>query len=344
MMGAALLNAQNNAAFGTQQAGVTAANNLADQQRAASFQAQQAQQQAAYNQTLQGLQAADINSRANIASNLQRGVSEAQAAQIASNEQIAARNAFSSGAESLRGMDLNQSGAWNNYAQTGLSADTAVANILASNADRSLNAAQFNASTEADRQSANAGLQMQTNQLNQAGLNALADRGQAAGFSGFDAERDIVGSDVQAAMDLEAMRAGQYSSAAERRLGAQQSAAAQRSQQQGALINAGASIGAAYLASDKSLKRVGGKVSHDYSKAQSKAWTYKDPDKYGAGEHEGPMANDLPEAVTTKDEDGNLMVDKDRLLMSLAGTIGDIQRKLNEMEPEDEEDEDEEAA
>jgi hypothetical protein len=338
MMGASLLNAQNNAAYGTQQAGVTAANNMADQQRAAAFQAQQSQQQAGYNQTLQSIQAADANARANIASNLQRGVSEAQAAQLASNEQIAARNAFSSGAESLRGMDLNQSGAWNNYAQTGLSADTAIMGVQGDNANRTLGADQFNAGLDADRQSANAGLQMQTNALNSGNLNELASRGQSAGWSGFDAQRDIVGSDVQAAMDLEALNAGQYSSAADRRLGAQQSAAAQRSQQQGALISTAGAIGAAYLRSDKKLKKIGGSVEHDYRKAQSKKFTYKDP-KHGEGEHEGPMANDLPEAVTREDEDGNLMVDKDRLLMSLAGSLGDIQRRLDELNDEDDEDE-----
>lgn len=345
MMGAALLNAQNNAAFGTQQAGVTAANNLADQQRAAAFQAQQAQQQAAYNQTLQGLQAADINSRANIASNLQRGVSEAQAAQIASNEQIAARNEFSSGAESLRGMDLNQSGAWNDYAQTGLAADTAVTNVLEGNANRTLNADQFNIGVEADRRGANAGLGMQTNTLNSGNLNQVADRGQSAGFSGFDAQRDIVGSDVQAGMDLEAINSGQYSSAADRRLGAQQSAAAARSQQQGAVIGALGAAGAAYLSSgsDVKLKNVGKDVSHDYRKAQSKKFTYKNPDKYGAGDHEGPMANDLPEAVTFENDDGALSVDIKKLAMSLAGTVGELQRRLDELSGE-EDDEEEEAA
>jgi hypothetical protein len=140
-------------------------------------------------------------------------------------------------------------------------------------------------------------------------------------------------------MDLEALNAGQYSSAADRRLGAQQSAAAQRAQQQGALISAGGAIGAAYLMSDKKLKKIGGSVEHDYRKAQSKKFTYKDPEAYGDGEREGPMANDLPEAVTREDEDGNLMVDKDRLLMSLAGSLGDIQRRLDELSEDDDEDE-----
>jgi hypothetical protein len=339
MMGASLLNAQNNAAYGTQQAGVTAANNMADQQRAAAFQAQQSQQQAGYNQTLQSIQAADANARANIASNLQRGVSEAQAAQLASNEQIAARNAFMEGSGAIRDRDINQAATWGNIAATGLNADLGMADIAAGNANRTFDADQFNAELDMERRGTNADLAMRTNELNSGNLVGLADRGQSAGWSGFDAQRDIVGSDVQAAMDLEALNAGQYSSAENRRLGAQQSAAAQRAQQQGALISAGGAMGAAYIASDKKLKKIGGSVEHDYRKAQSKKFTYKDPEAYGDGEREGPMANDLPEAVTREDEDGNLMVDKDRLLMSLAGSLGDIQRRLDELGEDDDEDE-----
>jgi hypothetical protein len=236
-------------------------------------------------------------------------------------------------------MDLNQSGAWNNYAQTGLSADAAIMGVQGDNANRTLGADHFNAGLEADRHSANAGLQMQTNALNSGNLNELASRGQSAGWSGFDAQRDIVGSDVQSAMDLEALNAGQYSSAADRRLGAQQSAAAARSQERGAITSAAGSAVAAYIASDKKLKKIGGSVDHDYRKAQSKKFTYKDPEAYGDGEREGPMANDLPEAVTREDEDGNLMVDKDRLLMSLAGSLGDIQRRLDELGEDEDEDE-----
>jgi hypothetical protein len=98
-----------------------------------------------------------------------------------------------------------------------------------------------------------------------------------------------------------------------------------------------AETGAKAAASDKAVKQ--NIEPFDSSKFLNEItgykYTYKKPEKHGEGEQVGIMAQDLkkvaPQAVT-KDVDGTLMIDYNKMGGPILALLADFNRRLNKLE------------
>jgi hypothetical protein len=95
---------------------------------------------------------------------------------------------------------------------------------------------------------------------------------------------------------------------------------------------AGGAAADAATGSDMRAKHVGAARSPaDFRATQDAEWSYKDnytgPRMGGPNDHVGPMAQELPDDVQYT-EDGKRVVNLSALAMRLAGSVGDLQRKI----------------
>ncbi len=148
-LGAAILNAQNNAAFTMQSANQNITDQRAQQQRAAAAQAAATARQAAYGQATQAATTGRLQSTADaatvanqqqaaIASNLIKAKADIEAGRVLSEEQIAALNQLGVGIKDLQGMTNDEVMAQVNIGNLGAGIDAAVTGTMAANADRDL--------------------------------------------------------------------------------------------------------------------------------------------------------------------------------------------------------------
>jgi hypothetical protein len=344
-IGAALLNAQGNSAMTMQQANRSAGQMMSDQQLAAQQQAaaQQRQaaanqagvnQQAAYGEQMANLQTAGTLSAANIGAVEQQALGDARAAQLASQEQLAAQGQLAGITSDMRAGDVANVGAANALTQTGMEFDQYLTNTAQANADRDLANQQFNATMGYNQQTQNAQLAAQNQALNAQILAGQAERGQQLQTGMLDAQGNYISQDVAAQMELERLRSANANAGMERGQQFDENATANRTGLAGGLLSTGASLGAAAIMSDETAKDIkGDEEDHDFSRAKSKRYRYKDPTLSGADdrEHIGPMAQELPKSTTRKGEDGYLRVDVGRLALSLASGLGEVQRELKSL-------------
>ena len=61
-------------------------------------------------------------------------------------------------------------------------------------------------------------------------------------------------------------------------------------------------------------------------------YDYKDPEKYGAGERLGVMAQDMPEDMTMEMEDGLKGIDMEKATSGLLGAVANINKRLKDLE------------
>lgn len=110
-------------------------------------------------------------------------------------------------------------------------------------------------------------------------------------------------------------------------------------QEQGALIGAvGAGLGALTSMSDRRRKDIHGEAEPaDFSRVHDYDWSYKDDvppedDWLNDGSTKSGMAQDFPDDLVFKDEEGNLRVNAMKALLRYAGSIGDLQRRVEKVE------------
>jgi hypothetical protein len=115
-------------------------------------------------------------------------------------------------------------------------------------------------------------------------------------------------------------------------------------QQNAALIGAiGTAAGAAgsIVASDERMKNVRGKGKPaDFSGVEPKRWSYDAEHEDDEGtewledgeEMESGMAQDMPDDVVEKGDDGMLRVNMQKLMMRIPDALGDVQRRIAKLE------------
>jgi hypothetical protein len=173
-IGAALLNAQDNAAMTSQQANQQIANQRAQYQREAAAQAAGAGRQTAYGQATQAaatgrMQAgadaitAQNQQQATIASNLMKAKADIEAGRVLSEEQMNAIAQLGIGIKDLQGMTNDEVMAQVNIGNLGAGIDATITGTAAANADRalaaqaqSIGAQQFDISQETGVMQSNA--------------------------------------------------------------------------------------------------------------------------------------------------------------------------------------------
>jgi hypothetical protein len=342
-IGAALLQSQGDAAFTMAGAGQVAAQNQADAQRAASIQAAAAQRQAdadamaagrqvSYNQATENASTVGVQNRADIASQEQKALGDYRAGQIASGEMLDAQGRLLTGTADYRAGDAVDVASQLGITDREVTLADLEASVAAGNADRELNADTVTANNTVSTNIANTSAAVDTNQQNMSGATTVAGNATDSILAGLGYQTDLAGQGFAAGMTLEEQQRLAEEEAMRRRLGFNQGVSDSSTKLIGSTIGAAGSIGAAALASDERAKDIGEDVDHDYRKAKSKRYTYKNPEKHGEGEFEGPMAQELPESVLEEDDEGTLKVNIGRLALSLASSVGSLQRKLDELE------------
>jgi hypothetical protein len=148
-IGAALLNAQDNAAMTSQQANQQIANQRAQYQREAAAQAAGAGRQTAYGQAVSNSTTGKMQSTADattatntqqavIASNLIKAKADIEAGRVLSEEQIAALSQLGVGIKDLQTMTNDEVMAWIAAGGLGGTIDATITNVAVGNADRNV--------------------------------------------------------------------------------------------------------------------------------------------------------------------------------------------------------------
>lgn len=97
-------------------------------------------------------------------------------------------------------------------------------------------------------------------------------------------------------------------------------------------------LGALATMSDRRKKNIHGEVGPaDFTKVKDYNWSYDETvspqdDWLNGGSTNSGMAQDFPKDLVTKDEEGNLRVDAMKAILRYAGSIGDVQRRLEQLE------------
>lgn len=340
-LGASLLAGQNNAATTMGMANRDASRGMFDAQNAASMQAAAQQRQAAANQEAYIRQAAANEAATNIASgqNLsmasigareQQALADAQAAQVASQEQIAAMGLLNQGVGQMRGQDLDTARTGVDIGQLGLGMDTLRTNVDMANRDSSIAVQQQNVANDLAAQTTNAQLLAGNQALDASNMNAVADRGQGL-YSDTLGLRAGVATDAAGMPIRETeLRAELQNAAYDRAYGMTSDAAKGRRQVVGGMMNAAAgALGGLMMSDRRSKEKVKKEAVPDFSRVKSRSWEYKREHKPegGKGRFVGGMADEYPSHVIEKGEDGMLRVNVAKTLMSLTAAVGDLQRK-----------------
>jgi hypothetical protein len=340
-IGSALLNAQGNAAQQMAQSGRQANQIMADTtlaagqqgaaaQRAASMSAADQQRQAAAIQAGVNQQTGANLANASTAALEQRALGDARAAQLMSQEQLAAQGMALDATGQMRAGDTANVQSAIGIGQLGLGQDQLATQTAMQNAQMTNDMGQFNATNTWNYDSQQAQLDAANNALNAQVYAGAAERGQDLFNTGFGAQQGMTMADAQAAMELERLRSANANAGMERGQQFDENATANRGNIIGGIIGAGSSIGAAMLSDEREKDIEGDEEDHDFTKTKSKKYRYKDPKVSGADdrEHIGPMAQELPKSAIIEGDDGKLRVDVGRLALSLASAMGDVQRKL----------------
>jgi hypothetical protein len=341
-IGASTLAAQGQAAAQTAGANRQAGQIMADQQAAAQLQAAQAQQTAAFNAANQQRSAATIQAadnrqagatlaNASIGAREAQGFADAQAAQVASQEQLAAQGMLLEGTSAARAGDSAMVGDALGMGQLGLGQDTLRTNTAVGNADRLQNADQFNATLGYNYDSQQAQLDAANNALNAGVWAGQAGRGQDLQTGMLSNQIGMTEQDIAAQMELERLRSANANAGMARGQQFDENATSNRLGVGGALLDVGGKALGAFALSDEREKDIDGdEDDHDFRATKSKRYRYKDPKVPGADdrEHVGPMAQELPKSVVVEGEDGKLRVDVARLALSLSSAVGELQREL----------------
>lgn len=232
--------------------GVRGAQNAAVEQmmradQDAGFMRAQQQNQAAAQQAAANLQTAGMSERAGIEAGRMGEEAAARAAQLRSQEQLAAMGLYMDASGQLRSTDLNQAALANQYAQTGLAADQFVTGVGMQNADRSFAADRYNQDTALRAAQLNQAAQLQNNQLNQAGQLALAQMGQQGQQYGINAGMNAGLASTAGQTGYEQYFGNQYNAAAGRNLNQNLGQSAGNQAMLGAGISAAGTLGGAAL-------------------------------------------------------------------------------------------------
>lgn len=349
-IGASLLNAQSNAAQQMAGANRQAGQTIADAQQQAAVQAAAAQRAQALNQGNVNLQTGANLANASIEARAAQANADAQAAQIASQEQLVAQQQLLEGTTAARAGDVASTGAAVDIGQLGLGADTLATQTDVGNAERFQQNQQFGVSNRTDIAAQNAQLAAQNNQLNANILNDQANRSMAGQQFNTGVQTGLIGADVEAAQEQQRLQSQNYNAGQDRRTQFETSNGQNRAGVGGALLGAAGSVLGLAALSDKRAKRnIKAAAPLDFSGADPYDYEYKDPKAAGAltGKvRSAPMAQDLPKALVRKRKDGLLEVDSQRTLMALCSAVGALQKraKADESEIEDDEDDVEEEA
>lgn len=353
-MALALRGAGQNAALQTQQGNVGASRAQQDANFQAAQIAQQGQRQASAQQAAANLQTAGAVERANLEALGAQRISDAQASQLASQEQQNALGLAGSLATNARQGDLGMTQAGLSAMGLGLQADQQANALGLANAGNRLAADQFNQNMGLNYDQLGSANQLATNNLNASVMTGQAQRGQAdqqfaLGTLTGNAQMDAQVNQAMAAAQMGSQQQlvqlmAQLDDASRQRVldayGIKQGLATERRGQNTQMFGAGASaIGAAggfaaMFSDRRAKKKIKSEKTHDFRKATQHSYEYKEPDKPGRapGRRHGMMADQLPKQLLHKGEDGLMMVDMGNLMFSLAPAVGDLQKKVDHLQ------------
>jgi hypothetical protein len=255
-----------------------------------------------------------------------------QAAQIG--QQMYGVNAAELAAGQANTQQLNAGSQYN----TGVANE---ANVF--NANASSVADQFNVNTVRDTLDKNRVAGMSTES---------ADRGMAQTYDATALAEDRANQQTairgeedyqQAVGDISSILGNIYSGNANNRTqlaGIEMQTDAQRDQAMlGAVTGAvGAGIGALGTMSDERRKNIHGEAEPaDFTSVKDYNWSYKtdvppEDDWLKGGSTNSGMAQDFPKDLVSKDENGDLRVDAMKAILRYAGSIGDVQRRVEKLE------------
>jgi hypothetical protein len=344
-MAAAMLQGQNDAAMTMADANRTAGMTVSDAQMAASAQQAAAQRQAAANEAATGRQVAYNQAAANATTATQQGaanisVAEQQAladfraGQVASGEMLDAQGRLVDATTAARAGDSQLVQDALGLGDLGMGIDQLLTGTAVGNADRDLAADTTSAGIASNEAITNAQLEADTNALNMGAAESAAALGSNEWLAGLGTAQDLGTMDFNAGMSLEDFAAQEREKALLRQMGFDSSTTGNRIDMFGAAAGGAATIGAAALASDERVKDIDedDQGAPDFRKTRNARYRYKDPDKHGKGVFDGPMAQELPESVVAEDEDGVLRVDTGRLALLMSSAVGDLQKRLDNLE------------
>lgn len=348
-IGMALRAGLQGAAMQSADAGRQGARLMNDANQAAAYNAAAAQRQASANQANANLATQGTQERAGFAAASAEEQARFRAAQIGSQEQQNALGLAAGVSGDLRSGDVSAANAATGLANTGLGIDQMVNAANQANADRAFQADTFNANlgmNAADMNNRyglaydelNSGNQLAYDQLNSGNLNQVANRGAQATQFGMGAQQQGALQGIMSNQQLATMFMQLDEASKQRMLDAyvaQQGQATQRRGQNIGLFGGAASalggMGAAAITSDRRAKKnIRKETAPDFTKAGTYSYEYKDPEAPGSrkGRQTGPMAQELPDDVVTRGDDGVIRVDIAKLALSLTSAVGDLQRKV----------------
>lgn len=320
-----------------------------DANSAASFNAAAGQRAAQNAALMSNLATQGTQERAGFAASAAEQEARLRAAQIGSQEQQNMLGVAAGAADSLRSADIGTANAATGLAGVGLGMDQLITGTNQNNADRAFAADQFNQGMGLNYDQLNAGQGLAYDQLNSGNYNQVANRGAGAAQFGIGTQASMAGQATQAQQQLAMQQimgnqqlATLFASLDESAKGrmldayiAEQGQATTRRGQNIGLFGGGTSalgaVGAAAAMSDRrGKKNIKPTKSPDFRKAGSYSYEYKNLKAQGTapGKHLGPMAQELPDDVVRKGDDGLLRVDIGRLALALASSVGELQRKV----------------